>query len=115
MRIIPDDHISKESVFEFDFPESGVHWPLAPTGEAACIVCQAASTRRVKIEGSDVVGAAAAALAPVSVRRIRSVEVPMCAQHDYGADLTVSGSDVTLRFRSYAYWKRIVAANPANA
>jgi hypothetical protein len=39
----------------------------------------------------------------------------MCAPHDYGADLTVSGSDLTLHFRSHAYWKRIVAANPANA
>ncbi|MCA9516590.1 MAG: hypothetical protein KC635_16730 [Myxococcales bacterium] len=115
MAPVPADHVDPAAVFETPTPEDGVAWPRHESGELACPLCAGPATRRVKITGSDAIGLTAAAVAPVSVRRVHSIEVPACAQHDDGAALVVYGKEARLAFRSYAYYRRFQAENPAAA
>jgi len=111
MARVPDDRVADYPVFTTPMPADGVRWPTRPDGERACPLCDAAATGTQKIEGSDPLGLTAAAVSPVSVRRVHSIDAPVCPEHTDGVALFVSGSDLALGFRSRAYQLRFEAEN----
>ena len=111
MSRVPDDRVLDSPLFTTPMPEHGVQWPTNEEGAVCCPLCDEASTGFEKIEGGDMVGLAAAAVSPVSVRRVYSIDAPICPAHKGGVALFVQGTDQFLGFRSRAYQLRFEALN----
>ncbi|NOY90038.1 MAG: hypothetical protein GXP55_02430 [Deltaproteobacteria bacterium] len=110
MALVPNERIADFPVFTTPMPEAGIAWPLGADQTPICPMCDRAATGFRKIEGSDALGATAALVAPVSVRKVHSIEVPICSDHD-GVALLVAGSELKLGFRSRSYQLRFEADN----
>ncbi len=111
MALVADDYVANSPVFTTPMPEGGVVWPSAGSEHPVCPMCDQPSSGFEKIEGGDALGMTAAMVAPVSVRRVHSIQAPICPEHDDGVALFVSGSELELGFRSRAYQLRFEALN----
>lgn len=111
MALVPDDRIAESPVFTTPLPEGGIAWPLGADQQPCCPMCDRTASGFRKIDGSDAIGMTAAMVSPVSVRKVHSLEVPICGEHSDGIALFVTGSDLKLGFRSRGYQLRFEAEN----
>ena len=120
---VPDDHVAGAPMFCAELPLEGLRWPQS------CTVCSAPATRAVPVKLSytqDASFAADLATRAATLGMFKAVnehtvslDIPHCAQHGDGAELTMpyerAQSNFGVAFRSYPYFREFVQLNHATA
>ena len=101
-----ENRVADEAMFTSPLPQ---HF-IFPRG---CCVCggKEASLETISMQSQNASSAVTAPVAGVTTRTIVSVEVPHCAQHESGAQLTGTPNNPHIKFRSYPYLRAFCQAN----
>ena len=101
-----ENRVADDAIFTSPLPQ---HF-IFPRG---CCVCggKEASLEPISMQTQNASSAVTAPVAGVTTRTIVSVEVPHCAQHKAGAQLTGTPNNPHIKFRSYPYLRAFCQAN----
>ncbi|HZJ45031.1 MAG TPA: hypothetical protein VFD63_14755 [Pyrinomonadaceae bacterium] len=101
-----EDRVADEALFTSPLPEQFIF----PRG---CSVCggKEVGLEQIRMSSQNASSAITAPTVGVTTRTIVSVEVPHCAQHKGGAQLSGTPSNAHIKFRSYRYLRAFCQAN----